>query len=298
LEQTISEVITIVKRVIKEARYMIYLIRGSPLTVFGFLLVFLLLICAILSPYIIPYPEAIKGTVNLEKRLQPPNMQHIFGTDEMGRDIFSRVLYGCRFSVQIGIVVIAIAAVIGITLGAFSGYFGGAIDFLIMRITDIFLALPSLVLALAIGAVLGPSLFNTMIAIATAWWPWYARLVRAQTLSIREATFVEAAKAMGVGNIRIIFRHIIPHCIAPIIVQATLDMGYVILTAASLGFLGLGAQPPTPEWGLMISIGKAYFPNAWWVAFFPGLAIFISVLGFNLLGDGLRDILDPRLRRR
>lgn len=283
---------------VKEVKYILYLVRRSPLTFIGFLLIFLTVICAVLAPYIVPYPQSIKGIANLKERLQPPNPQHIFGTDEMGRDIFSRVLYGCRLSIQIGLTVVVIAASIGVILGALAGYYGGYIGFVIMRVTDVFLSLPSLILALAVAAVLGPSLSNAMIAIAIAWWPWYARLVRAQTLSIKESTFVEAAKALGLGNLRIIYRHIIPHCIAPIVVQATLDLGYVILTAASLGFLGLGAQPPMPEWGLMVSIGRLYFPKWWWAATFPGLAIFISVLGFNLFGDGIRDILDPKLRRR
>ncbi|MEM3526071.1 MAG: ABC transporter permease [Candidatus Jordarchaeaceae archaeon] len=281
----------------KELRYVLHLMKSSPLTLAGFLIVICLAIFALIAPYVVPYPESIIGKANLEERLQPPSINHIFGTDEMGRDIFSRVFYGCRLSLQIGVIVVVIAATIGVVLGAFAGYFGGIIDFIIMRITDVFLSLPSLILALAIAAVLGSSLFNAMIAIALAWWPWYTRLVRAQTLSIREATFVEAARATGLGNLKIIYRHVLPHCIAPIIVQATLDMGYVILTAASLGFLGLGAQPPMPEWGLMVSIGKQYFSTWWWNATFPGLAIFISVLGFNLLGDGLRDMLDPKLRR-
>jgi peptide/nickel transport system permease protein len=281
----------------KEFRYMLYLIKSSPLTLAGFLIVICLVIFALIAPHVVPYPESIMGKANLEERLQQPSITHIFGTDEMGRDIFSRVFYGCRLSLQIGVIVVVIAATIGVILGAFAGFFGGIIDFIIMRITDVFLSLPSLILALAIAAVLGSSLFNAMIAIALAWWPWYTRLVRAQTLSIREATFVEAARATGLGNLKIIYWHILPHCIAPIIVQATLDMGYVILTAASLGFLGLGAQPPMPEWGLMVSIGKQYFPTWWWNATFPGLAIFVSVLGFNLLGDSLRDMLDPKLRR-
>jgi peptide/nickel transport system permease protein len=253
---------------------------------------------AITAPYIVPYPEDVKGVAHLKQRLQPPSSQHFFGLDEMGRDIFSRVLYGCRISLQIGIMVIIIAATIGTLAGAMAGYYKGWVDFFIMRITDTFLAIPSLILALAIAAALGTGLVNLMLAISLAWWPWYARLVRAQALSLSEATFIEAAKAMGVSDRKIVLRHIIPNCIAPIAVQASLDLGYVILTAASLGFLGLGAQPPAAEWGLMVSIGRGFFPSWWWIATFPGLAIFIAVLGFNLLGDGIRDILDPKLRRR
>lgn len=273
---------------IEEFKYTLYLIRRSPLTLVGFLIVLIMIILAIVAPYIAPYPEDIIGFAHLEKRLQPPSQQHWFGLDEMGRDIFSRVIFGCRISLEIGILVIIISASIGTIAGALAGYYRGWVDFIIMRITDTFLALPSLILALAIAAAIGTGLFNLMVAIAIAWWPWYARLVRAQALSLSEATFIEAAKAMGVTDFRIVLRHVIPNCIAPIVVQASLDLGYVILTAASLGFLGLGAQPPAAEWGLMVSIGRGFFPNWWWIATFPGLAIFISVLGFNLLGDGIR----------
>ncbi|MFQ6125465.1 MAG: ABC transporter permease [Candidatus Heimdallarchaeota archaeon] len=273
---------------IEEFKYTLYLIRRSPLTLVGFLIVLIMIILAIVAPYIAPYPEDIIGFAHLEKRLQPPSQQHWFGLDEMGRDIFSRVIFGCRISLEIGILVIIISASIGTIAGALAGYYRGWVDFIIMRITDTFLALPSLILALAIAAAIGTGLFNLMVAIAIAWWPWYARLVRAQALSLSEATFIEAAKAMGVTDFRIVLRHVIPNCIAPIVVQASLDLGYVILTAASLGFLGLGAQPPAAEWGLMVSIGRGFFPNWWWITTFPGLAIFISVLGFNLLGDGIR----------
>ncbi len=283
---------------IEEFKYTLYLIRRSPLTLAGFLIVLAIVVLAIIAPYIAPYPEDIIGFAHLERRLQPPSRQHWFGLDEMGRDIFSRVIFGCRISLEIGILVIAISASIGTFAGALAGYYRGWVDFIIMRVTDTFLALPSLILALAIAAALGTGLFNLMVAIAIAWWPWYARLVRAQALSLSEATFIEAAKAMGVRDLKIVLRHVIPNCIAPIVVQASLDLGYVILTAASLGFLGLGAQPPAAEWGLMVSIGRGFFPNWWWIATFPGLAIFISVLGFNLLGDGIRDVLDPKLRRR
>lgn len=283
---------------IEEFKYALHLIRRSPLTLVGFVIILSMAFLAITAPYIVPYPEDVKGVAHLKQRLQPPSSQHLFGLDEMGRDIFSRVLYGCRISLQIGIMVIIIAATIGTLAGAMAGYYKGWVDFFIMRITDTFLAIPSLILALAIAAALGTGLVNLMLAISLAWWPWYARLVRAQALSLSEATFIEAAKAMGVSDRKIVLRHIIPNCIAPIAVQASLDLGYVILTAASLGFLGLGAQPPAAEWGLMVSIGRGFFPSWWWIATFPGLAIFIAVLGFNLLGDGIRDILDPKLRRR
>jgi peptide/nickel transport system permease protein len=252
---------------------------------------------AIASPYIAPYPGDFEYGEHLESRLQFPSLAHPFGTDEMGRDIFSRVLYGTRISLTIGLVVMTIAIPIGVLLGALAGYVGGVLDETIMRITDIFLSVPSLVLALAIAASFGPSLPNSMAAISLVWWPWYARLVRGQTLSLKEQDFVEAARSIGVSTNKILMRHIIPNCIAPIVVQGSLDFGYAILTAASLGFLGVGAQPPTAEWGLMVSYGRHFFPSWWWVTTFPGLAIFVCVLGFNLLGDGLRDVLDPRLRR-
>jgi len=283
---------------IEEIKYAFQLIRRSPLTLIGFVIILSMVFLAITAPYIVPYPEDVVGVAHLDQRLQPPSSQHFFGLDDMGRDIFSRVIYGCRISLQIGILVIVISASIGTLAGAMAGYFKSNVDFIIMRITDTFLAIPSLILALAIAAALGTGLVNLMLAISIAWWPWYARLVRAQALSLSEATFIEAAKAMGVSDRKIVLRHIIPNCIAPIAVQASLDLGYVILTAASLGFLGLGAQPPAAEWGLMVSIGRGFFPIWWWNATFPGLAIFIAVLGFNLLGDGIRDILDPKLRRR
>lgn len=282
---------------LKELRYTFYLVRRSPLTVFGLVLLILFVILAIAAPNIAPYPSDIEFGTNLRARLEPPSFTHLFGTDDLGRDIFSRVVYGFRISLAVGLVVVAIAATIGVLLGALAGYTGGIVDEVIMRITDVFLSVPSLVLALAISASLGPSLTNAMIAISLVWWPWYARLVRGQTLSLREQEFVEAARSIGVGTYKILMRHIIPNCIAPIIVQGSLDIGYTILTAASLGFLGVGAQPPTAEWGLMVSSGRLFFPNWWWVATFPGFAIFLGVLVFNLLGDGLRDVLDPRLRR-
>ncbi len=282
---------------LRELRYTFYLVRKSPLTLVGLILLVFSLFFAITAPYVAPYPTDIEFGVHLERRLEAPSLTHPFGTDDLGRDILSRVLYGFRISLTVGLVVVAIAATIGVFLGAMAGYAGGVVDEAIMRITDIFLSVPSLVLALAIAASLGPSLTNAMIAISLVWWPWYARLVRGQTLSLRELDFVEAARSIGVSTYKILLRHIIPNCIAPIIVQGSLDVGYAILTAASLGFLGVGAQPPAAEWGLMVSYGRLFFPSWWWVATFPGLAIFIGVLGFNLLGDGLRDILDPRLRR-
>lgn len=281
----------------RNLKYVAHLTRRSPLTVLGLLILFITVLLAVISPYVAPYPEDITYASHLEVRLKPPSLVHLFGTDDLGRDIFSRVIYGTRISLIIGLIVISIALTIGSILGAIAGYVGGIVDEILMRITDIFLSVPSLVLALSIAASLGPSLVNAMIAISLVWWPWYARLVRGQTLTLKELDFVEAARSLGVSTHMILLRHILPNCLAPIVVQGSLDVGYAILTAASLGFLGVGAQPPTAEWGLMIGYGRQFFPTWWWVAVFPGIAIFFVVLGFNLLGDGLRDILDPRLRR-
>jgi len=279
---------------IKEIRYSIHLIRKSLLTKIGLAIIACLLFIAIFASVLAPYDPFKVETGN---RLKPPSSEHLLGTDDMGRDILSRILYGSRISIMVGVVVVSISLSLGVPLGAISGYFGGKIDSALMRVTDIFLGLPSLILALAIAAALGRGIMNTMIAIAITWWPWYARLVRGQTLSIREMGYIEAAKAAGGSSFRIILTHVLPNCISPIIVTASMDMGYTILAAAGLGFIGLGAQPPSPEWGLMVSIGRTYMMNYPWVATFPGLAILITVLGFNLVGDGLRDLLSPRLRR-
>jgi len=230
-------------------------------------------------------------------RLEAHRFQHPLGTDDMGRDILSRIIYGSRISVLIGIIVVLIGAVIGIIVGAVSGYIGGAGDNILMRIADMFLSFPPLILAMAIAAALGPNLRNTIIAIALVRWPVYARLVRSQVLSIKNSQFIEAIRSMGGSDIRILFIHILPNCLSPIIVRATMDLGTVILAAAGLSFIGFGAQPPLPEWGAMVSDGRQYIVSEWWVATFPGLAILMVVVGFNILGDGLRDVLDPRLRR-
>lgn len=279
---------------VKEIRYSMQLIKQSPLTMVGLVIIIGIIFIAIFAPYLAPYDPLDVDTAN---RLKPPSSKNLLGTDDMGRDIFSRIMYGSRISLMVGIVVLAISLSIGVPLGAVSGYFGGKIDSALMRITDIFLGLPSLILALSIAAALGRGIMNTMIAISITWWPWYARLVRGQTLTIREMGYIEAARAAGGSSFQIILSHVLPNCISPIIVSASMDMGYTILAAAGLGFIGLGAQPPSPEWGLMISIGRVYLMNYPWVATFPGIAILLTVLGFNLVGDGLRDLLSPRLRR-
>ncbi len=234
----------------------------------------------------------------MNENLLPPSSAHWMGTDQLGRDVFSRVMVGARPSLQIGVTVVILAATLGTIIGMIAGYYGGTIDQITMRITDGFLAFPSLVLALGVSAALGPSLTNAMLAITITWWPWYARLVRAQALSVSNLEFIEASRALGSSRVRILFRHILPNIMVPVIVQASLDFGYVVLTAASLSFLGLGAQKPFPEWGLMVSEGRTVFPASWWVSIFAGIAIFITVMAFNLLGDGMREMLDPRMRNR
>lgn len=282
---------------IKELKFSIYLLNRNKLTQTSMFVVLALFIIAIIAPYIVPYPTHIDLETNPQDKLLPPSSQYFFGTDELGRDIFSRVLYGTRISLNTAVFAVGLALLIGIPLGAFAGTLGGYIDEIIMRITDIFLSFPPLLLAITISAILGPSLQNAMLSIALSWWPWYTRLIRGQAISLKERKFVKAAEAIGTSPMKIIFSHIIPNCISPVIVQASMDMGGVILTIASLSFLGLGAQPPTPEWGLLISTSRNYFLNAWWYSIFPGLAIFITVLAFNLLGDGLREILDPKTRK-
>ncbi len=265
----------------------------NPLSVAGLLIISLLIVLAIIAPAIAPYDPLKTDTIS---RLQPPSQAHLFGTDQLGRDIFSRVLYGSRISLRIAILVAAVALSIGAPMGIVSGYFRGRTDDFLMRLTDMFQSFPSLILAMAIAAALKPTLENVVLAIALASWPAYARLARSVTLSLREENYIEAARAIGAGNPRVLFRHILPGVISPVTIQVSLDMGGILLTAAGLGFIGFGAQPPTPEWGLMISEGRNYIPGQWWVSTFPGLAISLVVLGFNLLGDGIRDALDPRLR--
>jgi len=283
-----------IRPIASEIRYSLYLIRMHPLALAGMAIILGLTAVAILAQWVTPYDPL---SVALSEKLLPPSLEHIFGTDDLGRDIFSRVIAGSRISLRVAITVVAFAFTLGTTLGVIAGFYGGATDEVIMRTTDTFLSIPSLVLALVIAAALGPSLYNLMLSICVTWWPWYTRLVRGETLSVREKQYTESARMVGVSDFRLLFRHILPNCLAPVIVNASMDMGFVILTAAGLSFIGLGAQPPMPEWGAMLSLGRGYLREAWWVATFPGLAILVTVLGFNLLGDGLRDILDPRLRR-
>jgi len=268
-----------------------YRFRKNPLTLIGGSVLVMFIFLAIFAPLITPYnPEVI----NMKERLQPPSASHWFGTDEVGRDLLTRVAYGARLSLGMGISVVVIAGLIGTMIGAFAGYVGGRIGQVIMRIMDVILAFPTLVLAMALTAALGPSLFNAMLAIAIVKIPVFVRLARSETLVVREKLYVKAAKTFGLSDMWIITRHIIPNVITPVIIQVTLDLGDAILLIATLGFLGLGAQPPTPEWGSMIHTGWEYFLDQWWYATFPGIAIFLASVSFNLLGDGFRDLLDPK----
>lgn len=279
---------------ISDAREIIHMVKKSPLTMAGLSIVLALVFIAIFAPYLSPHDPI---AMSLDNRLASPSMSHLLGTDELGRDILSRIIYGTGVALKIMIIVLMIDLPLGVLLGIVAGYFGGWIDEIIMRIADIFMAFPRLILAMAIGAALGPSLVNTMIAIAVTMWPTYARLARGETLSIKERAFIEAEKALGTSKVRILLSSILPLCSSTTIVRATLDMGNVVRIAAGMSFLGLGAQPPTPEWGLMVSTGRSFLINQWWVPTFPGFAILLAVFGFNLLGDGIRDISDPHLRR-
>ena len=259
----------------------------------GLYIIILILIVAIGAPLLSPaHPE----NINLGASLQAPSFQHWLGTDKLGRDILSRIIYGSRVSLIVGVVAVGISGIIGIILGAIAGYFGKWADHVIMRLVDILLAFPSILLAITLVAVLGASLWNVMLAIGLVSWVGYARVVRGEFLSKRNQEFVLAAKTSGASYFRIIFRHMLPNSMAPIIVMATLGMAGAIITESSLSFLGLGVQPPTPSWGQMLSDGRTIMRQAWWVSTFPGLAIMITVLAFNLLGDGLRDAMDPKLR--
>jgi peptide/nickel transport system permease protein len=266
---------------------------GKWLNVLGVAIIILFLLLCLLGPTLAPYNPLKPEIFN---QLQAPSASHPFGTDSLGRDVMSRVMSGARISLSVAAIVLSIAVTLGVLVGGISGYFGGFVDDILMRFTDLFLAFPFLVLAIAISASLGPSLRNTVIALSVVYWPWYARLVRRQVLTIRTHEYVEAARSSGCSNARLLFRHVMPNAISPVIVQLTLDVGYAILVTASLSFIGLGAQPPSPEWGAMINDARTYFQSAWWYITFPGLALALTVLGFNLLGDGLRDFLDPRTR--
>jgi len=268
--------------------------RRNKLMVVGTFIILVLLVVAAAAPLLAtqgPFDQISKD------RLIPPSAQYWFGTDSLGRDIYSRVVYGSRVTLLIALLVAAISTPLGMAIGVLSGYFGGAVDEFLMRTSDVFLAFPKLILAVAFAAALGPGVENAIIAISVANWPSYARLARAETLTVKNNEYIQAMRVLGASNLRIMIGHITPMCLSSIIVRMSLDMGAIILTAAGLGFLGLGAQPPTPEWGLMVSDGRDFLVDQWWVSTLPGIAILIVVVGFNLLGDGIRDILDPHQRQ-
>ena len=264
----------------------------NPMTLAGMAIILIWSVAAVFAPVLAPY-DALDQ--NIPGRLQPPSRLHLCGTDELGRDVFSRIIHGARISLPMGLIVVLFAIVLGGAIGALAGFLGGLFDDLVMRLADITLAFPSIVLALAIASAMGPSLKNLLIAMMAVWWPEYARLMRGQVLSVKTSEYVAACRVIGASPGRILLRHIVPNAGIPLIVKASLDAGSAILTVAALSFIGLGAVPPTPEWGAMISIGRTKFYQ-WWMMTFPGLAILSVVLGFNFLGDGLRDALDPRLR--
>jgi peptide/nickel transport system permease protein len=282
----------------RETRQGLNLVLKNPLTLLGLAIVAGLLAVALFAPHIAPYPDQGLGLSNLEERLSSPSLQHPLGTDQLGRDILSRLILGSRVSLKAALVVVFFVTGVGVPLGLLAGYYGGLLDNCIMRFSDMVLAFPPLLLAIAIVAALGPSMMNAMLAISIPWWPWYTRLMRSQVISLKEMEFVESARSVGASDLRIMFRHILPNSLAPIIVQATLDMGYIILSLAALGFLGLGTQPPIPDWGVMVSNGRDFFMDKWWMSTFSGAAIFVTVFAFNLVGDGLREAMDPKIRWR
>ncbi|KAB2772762.1 ABC transporter permease [Brucella anthropi] len=273
-------------------RYRIWVnLRANPLAMIGLFIIVAFVVLSLAAPLLAPYDPSVQ---DLGNRLSAPTAAHWFGTDELGRDILSRILYGGRVTLGMVIAVVILVAPIGLFIGCIAGYFGGIVDTALMRVTDVFLAFPRLILALAFVAALKPGVESAVLAIALTAWPPYARLARAETMTLRKSDFVAAAKLTGASPFRIILRHIMPLCVPSVIVRITLDMSSIIITAASLGFLGMGAQPPSPEWGAMIATAKRFIFEQWWVATIPGIAIFLVSLAFNFLGDGLRDVLDPK----
>jgi len=281
----------------RTSRHVLNVILRDPLSLISTIVIILFILIGVFAYQVAPFPKEGAGKTNVPNSLLSPSLAHPFGTDKLGRDVLSRVIVGARPALIVPMGVVLFAVLIGAPLGAIAGYKGGWIDEVIMRITDLFLAFPSLLLAMAIASALGRGLQNAAIALVVSWWPWYTRLTRGVTISLKERYFVEAAQAIGVRDSIIILRHILPNTISAILVQATVDLGTVILAMGGLAFLGLGTQPPSPDWGLMISDGRTYILEQWWISTFPGLAIFVIVLAFNMVGDTLRDIFDPRQYR-
>lgn len=275
----------------------VWFFRRDRVAMGSLIFIGLVVLAAVFAPLLTPYASEGLGEPNIGSKFIQPQVAHPFGTDSLGRDLLARMLFGARISLSMGLLVVLAAVLIGTPLGALAGYFGAWVDEVIMRVTDVFLAFPPLLLAVAIAAALGPGYINAVLAIALTWWPWYTRLVRAQALSLREQPFVEAARSIGVNDLTIIRRHVLPNVLTPVLVQSTVDIGSAILTVAGLSFIGLGPQPPTPDWGAMVNEGRLYVQSGrWWLVTFPGLAIFLTALAFNLLGDGVRDAADPRTR--
>jgi peptide/nickel transport system permease protein len=268
----------------------------DPAAAAGLFIILLVIAIAILAPLLSTHPEAV-WDMNPKQRLLAPSHAYFFGTDRMGADIYSRVLFGARITLVIAVVAVGVSLLIGVPIGLISGWRRNWIGESLMRVSDVFLAVPQIVLAIAIAQTLGPSIENVILALSITYWPWFTRLVHAEVRSLKNETFIEAAIALGVPTWRIMLLHVLPNVASPIIVRTSIGMGFTILTASALGFLGLGAPPPAPEWGRMIAESREFLPEAWWYALAPGLAIFLVVMGFNLLGDGLRDVLDPRIRR-
>ncbi|WP_052863110.1 ABC transporter permease [Streptomyces niger] len=272
--------------------------RGRTVLILVTAGVLLVLVVALLAPVLAPYPADATGTTDTARILRPPSSTHWFGTDELGRDVFSRVLYGARVGPLVAVVVVAVSLLLGTTVGLVAGYFGGWIDEVFMRVTDVFLAVPALLLALALATVLAPGPTGLTVALTVTWWPWYARLVRGETASVTGRPYTEACRALGLGHRRTLIRHVLPNASTPLLVQASTDVGGVLLATSALSFLGLGPQPPTPDWGLMVEQSQNYFTTQWWLGTFPGLAIMVVAALFFLLGDVLRDRLDPRYTPR
>jgi len=275
---------------------MLRLFRRNRLGLVGSLLLVFVVVIAIFAAQIAPYPKDAGRVVHLREAFKPPSKMHWFGTDDMGRDLFSRIIFGTRISLRIGVLSIFFSTLIGMFVGTLAGYAGGLVDEVIMRIADIFMSVPYVILGMAIAVALKPGLSNVIIAIMVVFWPGTARIMRGEVLRVREREYVEACRALGMGHWRTMWRHIVPNAVAPVLVQSTIQVGWAILLAATLSFVGVGVQPPLPEWGLMASTARRYLNIAWWYATFPGLAIVLTVMGFNLVGDWLRDTFDPYLR--
>src|SRR5215471_3080821 len=281
---------------LEELRRAIYRFVQNRLSLVGFGLILALVVVAITGPLWAPYPADATGAIHAANRFLGPSAGHFFGTDELGRDVFSRVVLATRLALSSGVIILTVAISIGVTVGSIAGYFGGWLGEALMRLTDMMLAIPGIFLALAITAAMGPGIVHAIMALSVTWWPGYARLVQGQVQAAREQDYVEAERSIGARPHRIIFLHIAPNMISSVIVKASMDFGFAILSLAALGFIGVGAQPPTPEWGEMISYGRQFLPQFWWYSTFPGLAMFIAVFGFSMLGDGLRDVFDPKSR--